>query len=542
MGVLVKYTDIALGAKEAFDITAPAKLSASNVALIKTENAEFKRYDVPLDLNSFILDGEAQFLPEDELAQIGFISEAKTNENADFDEPIVFEFEASNAFTSPGLSIMFDELKNIYSTHLNIKWYHGDTFLVDKDFYPTSPNYFCNNKVEFYNKIVISFYSLNVPETRLRVNHLEHGLKTQFKGDELKSAKIIQELSPISTNIPINPFDFTIDSKKDIEFSFQTKQPIEVVFNDNTRATTFVKNAKRKSKTIWQIQSEDYIGLLDSIYFKGGIYTNKNAVELIGEIFTVAKVPFYIQSGFENVSVTGYIPYTTCREALMQVVFAMGAVADTSNSDRVNIFALSEDVSQNITKRRISTGQNFDNETRVTAVELVSHAYSEIEDTLEAYNAEKNGTGNNILVTFSEPLHELSIISGEIIESGVNYAVINANTGCKLVGKKYEHTTVIHRKENPLVLTTDIENVIAIENATLVSVENVDFLLEKCYNYLVNTEKVNMKIIEGKNNQQTTVGDLISYETEYLGERIGRIVRQQFSLVGGILIKDSVVR
>jgi hypothetical protein len=40
----------------------------------------------------------------------------------------------------------------------------------------------------------------------------------------------------------------------------------------------------------------------------------------------------------------------------------------------------------------------------------------------------------------------------------------------------------------------------------------------------------------------TTVGDLIKYDTEYLGEKTGRIIKQKFSLVGNILIKDSVVR
>lgn len=541
-GTLVKYTDIALGAKEAFEISTDSKLPASNVDLIKTEGAEFKRYDIPFQLNSMILDGSTEFLPEDSLAEIGFVSEQLSDENGDFASPMVFEFNADESFTSAGLTIIFDEQKNIYSTHLNIKWYNGNTLLENSDFYPKSANYFCNKKVEFYNKIVITFYSLSVPMGRLVVNHIEYGLKAEFKADELRSAKIIQEIDPISTSVPINMFDFTIDSKKNVEFSFQTKQPVEVIFNGKTRAVTFVKSAKRKSKTIWDIKSEDYIGLMDTIYFKGGVYTNKNAVDLLDEIFAVAKVPYSISSGFENVSVTGYIPYTTCREALMQVIFAMGAVADTSNSDKVNIFALSEDISQEIPRSRIMQGQNFEDETRVTAVELMAHAYSETNETLVAYEAEKSGIGNNIFVLFTEPLHDLSITNGTIVESGVNYAIINAASGCKLIGNKYEHTTVIHRKNNPLVLATDIENVVAIEGATLITSNNVDNVLSLCYNYLVNTERINMKIVDGKRSNNTAVSDLVSFETEYLGKKTGRIVRQSFALVGGVLVKDSEVR
>ena len=542
MSVLVKYSDVAIGAKESFNISTGEKLGASNIDLIKTDGASFKRYDIPFALNSMILDGEGEFLPENGLAEIGFISKQLSDENGDFAEPIIFELSSLETFTSSGLTIIFDESKGVYSSHINIKWYNGDLLLDGADFYPDSANYFCNKKVEFYNKIIITFYSLSLPANRLIVNQIEYGIKVEFSGNELRTAKCIQEIDPISTSVPINIFDFTVDSKKNIEFSFQAKQPINLIFDGETKAVTFVKNAKRKSKTIWDINSEDYIGLMDSISFNGGIYVNKNAVELLDEIFAVAKVPYNIVGEFNNIYLSGYIPYTTCRNALMQVIFAMGVVADTSNVDTVKIFSLSQNVSQEIPRRRIRTGQSFDDETRVTAVELVSHVYSEITESVVAYEAENSGTGNNIFVLFNEPLHDLAITNGSIVESGANYAVINANSGCKLTGNKYKHTKVVHRKSNPLVLSTDIEKIVSIENATLVSLGNVDSLLELCYNYIVNTEQTNMKIIDGGNEQNTTVGDLISFETEYIGNKTGRINKQTFSLVGGILVKDSVIR
>jgi hypothetical protein len=541
---LVRYTDIAIGAKEDFSVDTGSSLAQSNNELFNIDSEEKRGgYTIPLELNSMVLDGSIEFLPENEgEANIAYISENISNENGRFETPIQFSILAEGFYASTGITLIFDEIKNIYATHLNIKWYRNNVLLHDEYFYPTSANYFCNAKVDFYNKIVITFYSLNLPSHRLRMSAIEYGLKIEFKGNELKSAKIIQEIDPISSSIPANTFDFTIDSKRDIDFSFQARQPIECYFNNKPIAVTFIKNVKRKSKTIWDIKSEDYIGLMDTIYFKGGLYTNKRAEELLGDIFSVAKIPYELKSDFSNVYLTGYIPYTTCREALMQVVFAMGAVADTSNNDFVKIFYLKNAVSQKIPKRRIFVGQNFDNETRVTAVELVSHSYSEISDTVVAYEAQKSGSGSNIFVMFSEPLHSLSIQNGSVIESGVNYAIINANSNCVLTGQKYEHTRIIYRKENPFVLTTDIENVISIENATLISLNNVDKILNSCYNYLVNTEQTQMKISEGKNDNSTAVGDFIACETEYLGEKQGRIIKQSFSLVGGILAKDSIMR
>ena len=543
MSVRVKYSDVAIGAKESFDIEVGNFLPASNVSLLKTSGSEFQRYDIPFELNSMILDGGSQFLPEEGLADIAFISDEISDEDGNFQTPISWEFVSEETFASIGLSFLFDETKNIYATHINVKWYNGYALLEDVDFYPNSARYFCNKNVQFFNRIVVMFYSLNVPLNRLRVNAVDYGLDVDFEGNELRSAKIIQEIDPISTSVPINTFDFTLDSNRDIEYSFQTKQPLKISFNNQTKATMFVKSAKRKSRSVWEIKSEDYIGLMDSIDFKGGIYNNYDALLLIGEIFSVAKIPYSVSGDFEGVKLTGHIPYTSCRDALMQVVFAIGAVADTSNSDKVDVFSLSGEISQNIPKRRLIQGQSFEEETRVTAVEMLAHSYREISEILTAYDAEKSGIGENILVKFSEPLHDLSIYDGTILESGFNYAIINATSEtCTLIGQKYEHNTIIRRKENPLVLSSDVENIISIQNATLVSAENVDTLLDMCYNYIVNTQRTNMKIIDGENTETTSVGDFISYETEYLGDKEGRIIKQSFSLVGNILVKDSVVR
>lgn len=552
MSILIKYTDIAVGAEGTFDVEYASMLPASNTDLVKQEGIMFNRYDIPFELNSMILDGESEFLPDGEArGQIGFISQAITNSSAKFETPIAFNLTSKGLNTSSGVGIVFDEKKSIYATHLNIKWYNDDGLIADEDFYPTGSNYFCSHYVEFFKNIKITFYSLNVPYSRLRVNSMRYGVNVEFAGNELRSAKMIQEIDPISTSVPINLFDFVLHSKTDTEYYFQAKQPLEIYYNNRLRATMFVKNAKRKSKKEWNIQSEDYIGLMDGIPFSGGMYVNKNAVSLLEEIFAVAKVPFSISSAFNGSIVTGYIPYTTCRNALMQVCFAISAIADTSNSDKVNVFGLSYERSQDITKSRLLTGQSFQSDTRVTAVELTSHSYAPLDEIVSVYEAEKSGIGNNVFVKFSEPHHSLSITNGQIISSGVNYAIINASDGCVLSGKKYEHTTTIYRRNNPLVLETDVDNILAIQTATLISNNNVDTVLEKCYNYLVNTSKTSMKIVDGKHNMPdgtvyydapTNVGDIIGFQTEYLGDKEGRIIKQTFNLNGGILVKDSVVR
>lgn len=581
-GVAIQYGDVAPEAKENFVPTASEK-EFNTLAQLQQYNLDFPNYANPCELYQTVLDGTATAFPSvPEQANLGLWSEQISNEDGTFTKPIVLELKSEGQYSSQGLTLTFDTYNGIYATRVGIKWLRitdeGITTLDEKEYNPDNAFYFCRNQVENYNKVVITFYSLNMPKNRLKLRVIDYGYGTFFYGDELRGVKLIQEIDPISTQISINTADFTLDSKSDMEYSFQAKQPLSVYFNGELKATTFVKKSTRNAKRLWNIQSEDYIGLLDSIPYYGGIYTDKNAVELLTDIFTVAKVPYSIDDVFADAVVTGYIPFTTCRDALMQVAFAIQAVVDTSNSEVVKVFALEEDVKQTIPLNRIMQGQNFTDDETVTSVEVAVHSYKPITETVDVYDANESGTGQNIFVKFSEPLHDLSITNGSfaVDEKGnelkhTNYAVINANANCILQGQQYEHTTQTRRKNNLVVLASDIEKIVAIDNATLVSQYNIDNVLNKCYNWLIKTNQTNLKIVEGKHVQYgdyvkygenkygtfkygekypnivtydkgVNVGENIKAQTEYLGVVGGRLIKQSFNLNGNIIVKEAVLK
>ena len=575
-GVAIRYGDVAPEAKENFVPTA-SESEFDTLAQLQQYNLNFPNYANPCELYSVVLDGTAQAFPSvPEQVNLGLWSEQISNDDGTFTEPIVLELESVGQYSSQGLTLTFDTYNGIFATRVGIKWLRitdeGIITLDEKEYNPDNAFYFCRNFVENYNKVVITFYSLNMPKNRLKLRVIDYGYGTIFYGDELRGVKLIQEIDPISTQISINTADFTLDSKSDMEYSFQAKQPLLVYFNGELKTTTFVKKSTRKAKRLWSIQSEDYIGLLDSIPYYGDIYTNKNAVELLTDIFTVAKVPYSIDDVFADATVTGYIPFTTCRDALMQVAFAIQAVVDTSNSEVVKVFALEEDVKQTVPLNRIMQGQNFADEETVTGVEVAVHSYKPITETIDVYDANESGTGQNIFVKFSEPLHDLSITNGTIIQNHTNYAVINANANCVLTGQKYEHTTQTRRQNNPVVLASEIEKVVAVDNATLVSQYNIDKIIDKCYNWLIKTNTTNLKIVEGKHvkygepikwgekkwgsfkwgerhpnvvtyDEPVNIGENINAETEYLGVlQEKRIIKQSFNLNGNIIVKEAVLK
>ena len=397
----------------------------------------------------------------------------------------------------------------------------------------------------------------------------------EFKGNEIRNVRLTQALNPLSSQIEISTCDFTLDSNRNIDFSFKKREPLSIFFDDKLKATMFVKTAKRKSKNIWDIQSEDYIGVLDNIPFPGGVYHGlTGGISLLSIILANANIPCKFSLS-QDVAVYGHIPYTTCREAIMQIAFACGWIIDTSDSDVLTIRKLDDEISQNIPLSRILQGQNFDEESEITAVEVTAHLYEASTDLqgmekVVLYDASKNGAGQNIKLMFDKPMYTISITGGELLENSANHAIFNISDGGTLIGYQYNYTAFRRTKVNPSITDSGTENIISVENATLVSLQNVDEVLERCYNHYVNGRKINLKIVEGKHEREkqgvkygealygtflygsplnssrtlirdssTKVGDVITCETEYLGTLQGRIIKQTFNLNGGIIIKDT---
>lgn len=565
-GVRVEYGGVAVGAKESFVPTTTDKESFVDLAELQRDIQTFPNYGNPCEVYSVLLDGNTEPFPEDtEGENIGWWSEQLSDSDGMFDDPIVLTLNATNYYTSSGITFTFDTYNQIFANNIKIEWYRGDELLKEKGFLPDSAFFFCQERVDNYNKVVVTFYSINMPCNRLKLKSVDYGMLVTFYGDELKSVKITQTADALSSQISINTCDISLYSKRNIDFLFQEQQPLTVYFNDVLRSKSFIKKSKRISKNEWTIQADDYIGLMENAMFYGDVYSEKNAAELLGEIFGKAKVPFNIDGDLNSEIVSGYIPFTNCREALMQAAFAIGAVVDTSDSDIINVYRPKNESSQTIPLNRIMQGQSFEESSKMTAMEVTAHEYTRDSDTVTLYDAEKNGIGENIFIKFSEPVYGLDITEGNtLVDSGTNYAIINAVTSdCKLIGYKYKHTQTVRRKQNDLLLETDSDNVISVSNATLVSKHNIDSVVGRCYDYYNNNLSVNLKIVErndstrggtkygtakygtfkyGGKTDYTKVGDVITCNTDYLGDVTGMILKQSYSLAGGLIIKDTKIK
>jgi hypothetical protein len=568
MSIRIEYGGVAVGAKRDFLATTDNKAPFVDLLDLNQSGAEIKNFGNPYEAYTVPLDGGTLALPNEHNGDnIGWWSNEVSDASGVFGPALNLTLLSNEYYTSSGLTFIFDTFNNIYPKAMRIEWYTDDTLISEKEFFPTSPNYFCQNKVEYYNKVIIVILSINMPNTRLRLRSIDYGSNVTFTGRELRDARMIQEINPLSLELPINTLDIIIYGKQADNLAFEENQPLVVYFNEKLKGKMFVQSAQQLAAGQWKIAAEDYIGVLEDTPFPGGIYKYKPTFDVLDDIFKTANVPYHIDENLQEYFVSGYIPYTTCRMALMQLLFAMGAVADTSNSEVVEIFEISNQSSQTVPLTRIMQGQKIKNDVKVSAVELTAHDYAPSDDMMIAYTSEYGG--ENVFITFTEPLHSLELTNGEILESGSNYAIINAEAGCELKGKKYIHTTVTKALHNPLSSKSDIGKVISVKNATLISQYNIDKILDLCYNYYRTSKRVFLKIAETRQTPQntfvsygemaygafvyggvrststligSTVGDTIEAETPYGYNIKGVIERQAFKLVGNLLIKDSVLK
>ncbi len=369
MSVEIIYKDISLTAKADSTPATADKQSFVDLNQLKESGLEFAKYATCED-DFVLLDGTFEDFPDSPSeANLGLWSNSMTDSEGNFVVPPELTINFSNYETSVGITLQFNPATDDYCNSLNIKWYQDDTLLADENYGPNSALYFCQKNVTNFNKVVITFSSMNNPYRFLKLQAIEYGVVRTFGQDELRSAKILEEVSLTGEELSINTLDFNLDSADDTEFMFQKKQPLTVKFNSNLMGTYFIDKAVRKSARQYDIEAIDYAGLLDKIYFSGGIYSNRLASTLISEI--IGSIPYELDSTLGSKTVSGTLEKCTCREALQQVAFAIGGVVDTSRSNIVKIFTVSPTIKSTITKENIYIGADFEADDEITEIRVI---------------------------------------------------------------------------------------------------------------------------------------------------------------------------
>lgn len=306
----------------------------------------------------------------------------------------------------------------------------------------------------------------------------------------------------------------------------------------------YMQRCLRVKKHLYSISCVSGIGLLGKSKHYGGLYTGTDTFATVVADVMGGLVKYSIDETISSQKVFGWLPIATRRENLHQLMFAMGATIKKDENGDMFITILSSATTTDIPDSRIYVGGSVEYPEVVTKVSVLEHAYlnkgtSDEQATLfegavilpeSPFTSPQGNSLTGMLVEFSEPMHDLSIDTGEILESGVNYAIVTATGSVALTGYKYTHTTVERFNGDE---DADEDNTVTITDATLISRANSSNVVERLYSYYTSAKTIKMDIVATGER----AGDAVSFNDPFDDATSGLI--SELSMVGSKILKGS---
>lgn len=425
MSVKVRYKDVALGADKNATITTTEKTGFSDTSIIP-----FGVNPPALatcELNGWGLSHQYKARNNNNIA---FWSNALSGEDCSFSSVPKITLDFTEQFTTTGLTIQFAVESVDFCRKIAVYWYQGETIKEQGIFTPTSPLFVLNKTVEAFDKLVFEFYETNLPRKRCKIEGIIVGVVRDFTTTELKSVKAIHEIDLISTTVPINVLDASVHGRDEVDYIFQKKQPVEMYENGELIGVYYIDKGERTGRLDLSFSCKDLIGLLDLVTYGGGLWlTDTPLTSVLNDVFGGA-YDFDIDPVYKDSTIRGYIePDKKQREVLQHIAFALGAVVDTTGTNKIRIFPPPTGTGETISDKKTYVGGKVTTGDTITGVEVTAF------DIVDERPGEK--------------------------DSSIEFD-----------GVKYKYTTQPFTANNPNTVTSDPENVKMFDKCYLVNSSN----------------------------------------------------------------------
>lgn len=508
----------------------------------------------PIELYSVILDGTSNELISNQWGDgmvLGFWSEQVSNEDCSFSDSVVIELKSNKTVKTKGVTLEFDVSGGVFPTDVLISYYLGGKIVNSIRYYPDSTLYYFKNEEIEYDEVLLRFYSLNVPYNRLKIQSVEFGEMVVFLPSEILSTTISHESDISGLTLPISTTSVVLKTNRADKLNFKEQQKIVVENDGNIESTTYITAAKRISKNQFNIEAEDVISLLENTEYLGGAYNFSSnfqrisARDMMIDILNIANVAYEIEDGLgSGVYLQGCLPITNCRVALQQVAFGCNAVILTSYTSGVKIVSY-DTIAQNQPQK---TGlgklksQNINENKAITSVILAFKKYYwnnmiNLDKKKVVFETDDETLiGTSMLIKTSSPCAYYEINGATSREEHPNYIKFIVNSvPCVINAVEYtfdnfETTVQIYdsAKPNPKKIT----------GALLIDYNNIDKLLNKCYNYYSRNRNGKMNIID---IDKIKIGDVLDVKSTYDKDIQGIVVSQKYSLIGNTFVKETEI-
>lgn len=453
-----------------------------------------------LEHNCWTLDGSMKILPEDPGAEEwGFFSASMSDDNAVFAEPPELDIYFGSAHKSPGLTLYFYPHTYDRAVQVRVTWYASDqvTVLHTGEYELTGNPGVVNQTVAEWCRIKIEFLTTFLPYRYIKLYGIDYGIARTFADSDIDTASVLEEIDPISDVISVNTLNFRMKTH-DPSFApvfeddsmLMRKQELTVTASDNPFGIFFLRtwNDVHGDGKVYDFIAQDAVGIMDGYRFMGGMYDNEPVVNILRKLFEICfpagNIGFELDEPLANVTVSGHIPIVSCREALRQLCFAIGAVADTSRRGYVWIYRRDTETEFEIPlENKYMGGSGIEPTEYFSGVDLTSYEFSQSSEINEIHSSAL--APGAYTFEFTEPLHSLTATGAAITESGANHATINVTAAgnVTLSGRRYIRSEIVHSVRGE-VIAGEAANVCVFSGCALVTNENAPALAAELFAYL----------------------------------------------------------
>lgn len=475
MSVYARYLDYPVGAKEDCTPAGSGRQAFSTDAAVLEGAA-----DAPwatLEQDVWTLDGTRQLL-EDAPQDIGWWSRQLAGDDGTFVTPPTMTLHFGALYTATGLSFHFGE--DGLCTDMHIAWYAGAQLCSEVTVHPDVAQYTLQHLAESFDTVVIRFLRVAAPKRFLRLLRLQVGQIVDLTQSELCRVRLLNEVDPSGCELSQDTLTLEFEDRAGRRWAPQENQTIELYRDGRLLAVQYLERSTRQADHHYTFQCHSLIGQLEDT-FLGGIYSGVPVQTLLSDI--LQQYPFVLDPAFADQTLSGWLPVGTRREALQQVCLAMGALCSTQGGAALRLYPAPESAVFAIPNSRIFTGAQLETQARIAVIQLHVHSYLPADAAACTQLLQEEIHGENVLYTFAQPYAAYQIDGGVLEGSGSNWARITADGAVTLRARPYAHTVRTLTRRDPAATAADIGNLVAVENATLVTEENAQAVLERLYGY-----------------------------------------------------------
>lgn len=323
-----------------------------------------------------------------------------------------------------------------------------------------------------------------------------------YSSKDIFSGNVGISMSLKSSSLEANTLSAEVRDSGNTFSNFARNTPLKWMYDGLQKGIFYLQEVEQIGPARYSMYATSAIGILTEGIHYGGIYNGQTAQTVISDI--CGTIPFLIQNKYKDIKLYGWLPVSTPRDNLVQVLIAIGAWVKTDLNGVLRIEGLWDGISGNINQDYLLKGSKISKTAKITQVVVTEHQYVEGGEQTSLF---EGVTAQGDIITFSNPMYSLSAQGFSILERGSNYAKLSGGSG-KLTGRAYIHNT---REIVRDVAAAEEENVKRVKNATLVSLVNSASVADRLVNYFKWTETIDSPVIY----QGESCGDCVTAWNPY---------------------------